>query len=247
MRQLAGKVAIVTGSSRGIGRSIALALGQEGASVVVNYARNLDEANKVAEEVQYYGGQAIVVGANVAVYEEAQKLARAALEKFGRIDILVNNAGINRDKAFKNMSVETWNEVLATNLGGVFNCCQAVLPILLAQKSGYIINIASVNGQVGSYGQTNYSASKAGIIGFTRSLALEVARSGITVNAICPGYIETDMLASVPPDIMEKLKAKIPMNRIGRPEEVAKGVIYLVTGGSYVTGQQLNINGGLYM
>jgi acetoacetyl-CoA reductase len=247
MQRLEGKVAIVTGSSRGIGRAIALALGQEGARVIVNYSRNREEANKVVEEIQANNGQAVAVGANVAVYEEAKTLIQTALDKFGRIDILVNNAGINRDKAFKNMSIEAWNEVISTNLGGVFNCCHLALPTMLTQKSGYIINIGSANGQIASYGQTNYSASKAAIIGFSRSLALEVGKSGVTVNVVCPGYTSTDMLASVTPDVLEKLSAKVPMNRIGTAEEVAKGVIYLVTDASYVTGQQLNINGGLYM
>ncbi|HEX2915306.1 MAG TPA: 3-oxoacyl-ACP reductase family protein [Chloroflexia bacterium] len=247
MKKLEGKVAIVTGSSRGIGRAIAMLFGQEGARVVVNYAHNRDEADKVVEEIQSAGGEAIAVGANVAVYDEAKKLVEAALQKFGRVDILVNNAGINRDKAFKHMTVEAWNEVINTNLGGVFNCCHQVVPLLMAQKSGAIVNIGSANGQVASYGQTNYSASKAAIIGFSRSLALELARSGITVNVVCPGYTDTDMLAGVPDDVMEKLKAKIPMNRIGSGEEIAKGVLYLVTDASYVTGQQLNVNGGLYM
>lgn len=247
MKRLEGKVAIVTGSSRGIGRAIALALGQEGAKVVVDYSHSKDEASHVLEELQAEGTQAIAVKADVASYDEVKNLVQTTLDKFGRIDILVNNAGINRDKAFKHMTVEDWNEVISTNLGGVFNCCHFCLPTMLSQKSGYIINIDSTNGQVASYGQTNYSASKAGIIGFTRSLALELARSGITVNTICPGYTETDMLATVPADVLEKLKAKVPMNRFGTAEEVAKGVLYLVTDATYVTGQQLNINGGLYM
>jgi acetoacetyl-CoA reductase len=247
MKRLEGKVAIVTGASRGIGRAIALALGAEGAKVVVNYARNQQEAEKVVDEIKQQDSQAFAFAANVAVYDEVKKMTEAALERFGRIDILVNNAGINRDKGFKNMTVEAWNEVINTNLGGVFNCTHTVLPTMLAQKSGYIVNIGSANGQMASYGQTNYSASKAGIIGFTRSLALELGKSGITVNVVCPGYTETDMLASVPDDVMEKLKAKVPMYRIGTSVEVAKGVLYLVTDASYVTGQQLNINGGLYM
>lgn len=247
MKRLEGKVAIVTGSSRGIGKAIALLLGQEGARVVVNYTRNKDQANQVVEEIQFHGGEAIAVGANVAVYEEARKLATAALEKWGRIDVLVNNAGINRDKAFKNLTPDAWNEVISTNLGGAFNCTHVVLPTLLAQKSGYIINIGSANGQLASYGQTNYSASKAGLIGFTKSLALELGRSGITVNIVCPGYTETDMLAGIADDVMNKLKSKVPMNRIGTGEEVAKAVLYLATDAAYVTGQQLNVNGGLYM
>jgi acetoacetyl-CoA reductase len=247
MNRLKGKVAIVTGSSRGIGRSIALTLGREGASVIVNYSNNQVEADKVVEKIKSYNSQAIAVSANVAVYEDAKKLAQTALEHFGQIDILVNNAGINRDKAFKNMSIEEWNEVINTNLGGVFNCCHVVLPTLLAQRSGHIVNISSMNGQIGSFGQTNYSASKAGIIGFSRSLAVELGKTGITVNVVCPGYTETDMLAGVPDEVLEKINSKTPMNRLGTGEDIAKAVLYLVTDASFVTGQQLNINGGYFM
>ncbi len=247
MKRLEGKVAIVTGSSRGIGKAIAIALAQEGAYVVVNYIHNQEEANKVVEEIKAFDGVAIAVGANVAEYEEAKTLKDATLSAFGRIDILVNNAGITRDKSFKNMTVEAWKEVIDTNLGGVFNCSHVVLATMLAQKSGSIINVSSMNGQTGSFGQTNYSASKAGIIGFTKSLALELGKTGITVNVICPGFTETDMFAGVPDEVIEKIKTRIPMNRIGKAEEVAKGVVFLAADGSYVTGQQININGGCYM
>lgn len=210
MRKLEGKVAIVTGGSRGIGRDIALALGKEGAGVVVNYARNQDEADKVVAEIMAYDSPAVAIRANVANHEEIAEMVTATLEKFGRIDILVNNAGINRDKSFKNMTVDAWNEVIATNLGGVFNCTHLVLPTMLNQKSGFIVNIGSANGQVASFGQTNYSASKAGIIGLTRSLALELGRSGVTVNIVSPGFTSTDMLSGMPDDVLDKIRAKIP-------------------------------------
>lgn len=246
MKRLKGKIAVVTGGSRGIGSAIAKELGREGATVVVNYNGSHKQAQAVVEEITAMGGSAIALQADVSKAEPAKTLIDEVLEKFGRVDILVNNAGINRDRTFNKMSFEEWHEVINTNLSSVFNTCKIALPAMLEQKYGRIINISSVIGQAGGFGQTNYSAAKAGMIGFTKSLALETAKKGVTVNAICPGFIGTDMVNEMPVNVQETIVAQIPMKRLGDPEEVAKGVIFICES-EYMTGQCLNLNGGLHM
>lgn len=248
MLSLSGKVAIVTGASRGIGAAIAKELATNGAKVVVNYATSEGPAREVVDWITGQGGEAVCVRGDVSLYDHAEVLARAAKETFGRIDILVNNAGITRDRTLRKMQADAWIEVIEVNLNSVYNCTSAVLPYMLEQGAGgSIISISSIIGQAGGFGQTNYAAAKAGIIGFTKSAALELARNKITVNAICPGFIATDMLEEVPPEVREKIQAKIPLGRFGSSEEVARTVLFLAVEGQYITGQCLNINGGLYM
>lgn len=246
MKRLEGKIAVVTGGSRGIGAAIAKELGRKGATVVVNYNGSQKLAQEVVDEIKAMGSSAIAVQADVSKAEPTKALIDEVLEKFGRIDILVNNAGINRDRTFNKMSLEEWHEVIDTNLSSVFNTCKIALPAMLEQKYGRIINISSVIGQAGGFGQTNYAAAKAGMVGFTKSLALETAKKGVTVNAICPGFIGTDMVCDMPAKVQETIVAQIPMKKLGEPEDVAKGVIFICES-EYMTGQCLNLNGGLHM
>lgn len=247
MKTLDNKVAIVTGGSRGIGKSIALELARQGAKVVINYNSNADAAQEVVKEIEALGTQAFASQADVSDNAQAKVLIEDAIRQFGRVDILVNNAGITRDRSFLKLTEENWRKVIDVNLNSAFNTTSAVLPSMVEQKFGRIINISSIIGQSGNIGQTNYAASKAGLIGFTKSLALEMANKGVTVNAICPGFIETEMVAEIPAEVLEKIVSKIPQRRLGQPQEIAKAVVYLATEGDYITGQQLNVNGGLYM
>ncbi|MBA2872696.1 acetoacetyl-CoA reductase [Anoxybacillus calidus] len=247
MVKLEGKVAVITGGGKGIGAAITRELARNGVKVVVNYNKSREAADQLIAEIKENGGEGIAVQADVSTQEEANKLIAAAVEQYGRLDILVNNAGITRDRTFKKLSNEDWNEVINVNLNSVYYTTAAALPYITESDAGRIINISSIIGQAGGFGQTNYSAAKAGMIGFTKSLALELAKTGVTVNAICPGFIETDMLAEVPDNIREQIKAKIPARRFGHADEIARGVLYLCQDGEYITGQQLNINGGLYM
>lgn len=247
MKTLDNKVAIVTGGSRGIGKSIALELARQGAKVVINYNSNADAANAVVKEIEALGTQAFASQADVSDSAQAKVLIEDAIRQFGKVDILVNNAGITRDRSFLKLTEENWRKVIDVNLNSAFNTTSAVLPLMVDQKFGRIINISSIIGQSGNIGQTNYAASKAGLIGFTKSLALEMANKGVTVNAICPGFIETEMVAEIPAEVLEKIVSKIPQRRLGQPQEIARAVVYLATEGDYITGQQLNINGGLYM
>jgi acetoacetyl-CoA reductase len=246
-KRLNGQTAIVTGAGRGIGRAIARELAAAGANVVINYATSAQAAQELAKELEGCGVQALAVQADVSHYEQAGELVKQAMQVFGRIDILVNNAGITRDKMLKNMSKEQWDEVLHVNLDSLFNCTRQVLPCMLEGKSGRIVNISSFVGLSGNMGQANYAASKAGVIGFTKAVALEVARHGITVNAVCPGFTETDMLQMVPEEIRRRLLEKIPLGRFGQSDEVAACVRYIVTEGNYMTGQAISINGGVYI
>jgi acetoacetyl-CoA reductase len=246
-KRLDGQTAIVTGAGRGIGRAIAKELAATGANVVVNYVTSADTARELAKEIEELGPKSLVVQADVTEYDQVGEMVRQTIETFGQIDILVNNAGITRDKTLKNMTREHWDEVVDVNLGSLFNCTKQVLPFMLERKSGKIVNISSFVALGGNVGQSNYAATKAGIIGFTKSLALEVSRHGITVNAVCPGFTETDMLMTVPEHIRQRILDKIPMGRFGKPEEIASCVRYIVTEADYMTAQAISINGGVYI
>jgi 3-oxoacyl-(acyl-carrier-protein) reductase len=237
---------LVTGGSRGIGRAIALELGRHGASVAVGYANNLEAADKVAAEIATSGGQSFAFACDVGDPNAIEPAVATVVERFGKIDVLVNNAGITRDRSLAKMSVEEWDTVLQTNLSSVFHLTARVLPHMVGAGYGRIINISSVIGLHGNFGQANYAAAKAGIIGFTKSAALELARKGITVNAIAPGFIETEMIAAMPDEVRARILDKIPMGRFGRPEEIAQAVAFLVSHGDYITGQVIAIDGGLY-
>lgn len=247
MGKLEGKTALVTGASRGIGRAIALALAGEGAAVAINYQSSDDKAQAVVDEIVGAGGKAMLAKANLADSAAARGMVKHVIEEFGRLDILVNNAGITRDTTLKRMTDEQWDEVIRTNLNSYFYTTSAAIPTMIEQKFGRIVNISSMNGQVPAFGQANYSASKGGIIAFTRTAALELAKTGVTVNTVAPGFTDTDMFAKVPENIQDQIKARIPMGRFGKPEEIAKAVLYLVADGDYVTGQQINVNGGAHM
>jgi 3-oxoacyl-[acyl-carrier protein] reductase len=277
---LEGKVALVTGGSRGIGKAIAVRLAQEGADVAVNYQNGVDNATLVAHLIDQIGRQdeleelmtmldlletkeqakevsdlvdsmgrhGLAYKADVSNYDSVAKMVNAVKKQFGKIDILVNNAGIARDKSFVKMTPEMWSEVISVNLTGVFNCTKAVIDDMVENHWGRIVNLSSVIGRMGNRGQANYAASKAGIIGMTQTLAKEFARKGITVNAVAPGFVDTQMLKSVPPKILDRIIAQIPVGRLGKPEEVAGTVAYLCSpDGAYVTGQVIDINGGLYV
>nr|HET6902615.1 3-oxoacyl-[acyl-carrier-protein] reductase [Ktedonobacteraceae bacterium] len=246
-KRLEGKTAIVTGAGRGIGSAIARELGETGANVIVNYSTSASSAEELAEEIRALGPKAVAIKADVTDIEQVRNMVNQVMETFGQIDILVNNAGITRDKTLKNMSRENWDEVMHVNLGSVFNCTKMVLPHMLERKSGKIVNISSFVALAGNVGQANYAATKAGIIGFTKSVALEVARHGITVNAVCPGFTETDMLWQVPENIRQRILEKIPMARFGTAEEIAACVRYIVSEGDYMTAQAISINGGVYI
>lgn len=247
MAALADQVAIVTGASRGIGRAVALSLAVEGATVVVNYARSSQAADELVAQITQAGGQALAMQADVSQAAEVDGLVKNALEKFGRIDVLVNNAGITRDTLLLRMKLEDWQAVIDLNLTGVFLCTRAVAKVMLKQRSGRIINIASVAGQMGNPGQANYSAAKAGVIGFTKTVAKEMAPRGITVNAVAPGFIATDMTGDLP-NTDEILKF-IPLGRFGQPEDIAGMVRFLAAdpAAAYITGQVMNVDGGMVM
>jgi 3-oxoacyl-(acyl-carrier-protein) reductase len=247
MGRLDGKAALVTGASRGIGRAIAEELAHEGAKVAINYQSNDAKAQEVVDVITRFGGTAILAKANIADPQEARAMVKRVASQFGRLDVLVNNAGITRDKSLRKMTDEDWVQVIQTNLNAVFFCTSAAIPIMVEQNFGRIINISSMNGQIGAFGQANYAASKGGIIAFTKTAALELAKSNITVNTIAPGFTETDMFAKVPANIQEQIKGRIPIGRFAHPEEIAKTVIFLAADGAYITGQQINVNGGAYM
>jgi 3-oxoacyl-[acyl-carrier protein] reductase len=246
-KRLQGQVAIVTGASRGIGREIALLLAAEGAQVAVNYASSSTAADQVVAEITAMGSQAIALQADVSKADQVDALIAAVMEKWGRVDILVNNAGITRDTLLLRMKPEDWQAVIDLNLTGVFLCTRAVSKIMLKQRTGRIINITSVAGQMGNPGQANYSAAKAGVIGFTKTVAKELASRGVTVNAVAPGFIETDMTSGL--GNQEEILKFIPLGRYGKPEEVAGLVRFLAAdpAAAYITGQVMNVDGGMVM
>ncbi len=245
MIDLSGRVAIVTGASRGIGRATALALARQGASVVA--AARGDHAEPVAAAIEAGGGRAVAVAVDVTDPASVERMAAAADERFGRVDVLVSNAGITRDQLVLRMKRDDWDAVVATNLTAAYTCVQAVLRPMIKQRAGRIITISSVVGQTGNAGQANYAASKAGLIGFSKALALEVASRGITVNVIAPGLIETDMTRAIAADAQQTWAGRIPVGRLGRPEDVADAVCFLASDeAAYITGQVLAVNGGMY-
>ncbi len=245
---LTDRVAIVTGASRGIGRAIAIELAKRGAKVVINYNHNEQAAKEVLSHIQQVGGDGLLHQADISQFDQAQQLIKKGIEHFGKLDILVNNAGITRDTLIMMMSEEDWDIVQATNLKGTFNCSKAAIRHMMRQKFGRIINITSISGQMGNAGQCNYSASKAGQIGFTKALAREVASRNITVNAIAAGYIETDIWENVPQEMKDSFLQLIPLGRKGQPEEIAYAVAFLASDqAAYITGQILGVDGGMAM
>ena len=246
--KLTGRTALVTGGSRGIGRAIVLALAEEGADVAVNYVSSESAARDVVANIGKMGRRGILAQADVSDFPDTFRMAQDVLKQFGHLDILVNNAGINSDKTFVKMDHASWRKVLAINLDGVFNCTKVFVDQMLAQNYGRVVNITSVIGQIGNFGQANYAASKAGVAAFTKSLAKELAGKGITVNAVAPGFIETEMVSAIPEKVRDKLLGQIPLKRFGTAEEVARAVTYIVSSdGDYITGAELSINGGLLM
>lgn len=245
---LDGKAALVTGASRGIGRAIALRLASEGAKVAINFAGNQKAAEEVKSEIEANGGEAILVQANVADPAAVEAMFAKVVEAFGTVDILVNNAGITRDGLLLRMKDEDFEAVIDTNLKGVFYCTKAAAKLMMKKHSGRIVNMSSVVGLIGNAGQTNYAASKAGVLGFSKSAAKELAARGITVNMVAPGFIDTDMTAVLADKVKEAMVKEIPLRRMGRPEDVANAVLFLVSDcSSYITGQVINVDGGMVM
>ncbi len=242
------KTAIVTGASRGIGRKIALELGKEGYNVVVNYAGNKEKAEEVVSEIKSFGVEAFAFQANVSEQDEVKAMINETTSQFGTIDVLVNNAGITRDNLLMRMKQDEWDDVINTNLKGVFNCVQAVTRPMLKQKSGRIINLSSVVGSLGNAGQVNYVATKSGVEGMTRTFARELASRGITCNAVAPGFIVSDMTDQLSDELKEQMKSQIPLARFGEDSDIAHTVAFLASDkASYITGQTIHVNGGMYM
>ncbi|KOO49316.1 3-oxoacyl-[acyl-carrier-protein] reductase [Viridibacillus arvi] len=248
MKKLEGKTAVVTGASRGIGRAIALTLAEQGARVVVNYSGSQSKAEEVVAEITENGGEAIAVQANVADADEVTALMKAATDTFGSLDILVNNAGITRDNLLMRMKEQDWDDVMNTNLKGVFLCTKAVSRQMMKQRAGRIINVASIVGVSGNAGQANYVAAKAGVIGLTKTTAKELAARNIYVNAVAPGFIATEMTDELPAEVKDQMLGQIPLAKLGDPKDVAKVVLFLASDdASYITGQTIHVDGGMVM
>lgn len=246
--KLKGRIALVTGGSRGIGKAIGLALAYEGAKVAINYQSNEGAAAHTAMLIEKIGSAACICKADISSHAEAVRMREEITAHLGVVDILVNNAGIVSDKSFLKMTRESWRKVLSVNLDGVFNCTKVFLDGMLERHWGRIVNITSVVGQIGNFGQANYAASKAGVMAMTKTLAKELAHSGITVNAVAPGFVETEMVETMPEKAKERIVAQVPMGRFGRPDEVAGAVVFLVSSdGDYITGHELSVNGGLFV
>ena len=250
---LADKSAFITGASRGIGKAIALRFAEEGCDVAINYVTeagrdNAAEAAEVAEQIEALGRRALCVEADVSDLAAVEAMVEEVIDAFGQLDILVNNAGITRDKTLAKLPRDDWDAVLAVNLTGAYHCAHAAIGHMRERRSGRIISISSVVALMGNIGQTNYAASKAGLIGLTKSLARETARRGITINAIAPGFVDTEMTRAIPEDIRAQIVDTIPMERLGRPEEIADAALFLASDqAAYITGHVLSVNGGLYM
>ncbi|MCJ7839608.1 3-oxoacyl-[acyl-carrier-protein] reductase [Lederbergia sp. NSJ-179] len=246
--KLEDKVAIVTGASRGIGKEIAITLAKEGANIVVNYSGNKEKAKETLDEIIAMGRKAIIYQCDVSDPDAVQFMIKETIQQFGKVDVLVNNAGITRDNLLMRMKETEWDDVIDTNLKGVFNCTKSVSRQMMKQRAGRIINISSVVGSSGNPGQANYSAAKAGVIGLTKTSALELASRGITVNAISPGFITTDMTDQLPGETKEAMLKQIPLGTLGEPEDIARAVVFLASDDAkYITGQTLHVNGGMYM
>tara|TARA_A100001037_G_scaffold225081_1_gene202992 strand:- start:2924 stop:3679 length:756 start_codon:yes stop_codon:yes gene_type:complete len=247
IKPLSGQVALVTGGSRGIGKQIAKDLAELGADIAINYNNSKQAALLVKNEITNNNGKAEIYQCNVGNNSAVNEMMNTIQKQMGNINILINNAGISRERTVRNMSLDEWEEVINTNLNSVFYCSQSVIPQMIENKKGTIINIASLLGQIGNIGLANYSASKGGVLAFTRGLALELARYNITVNSICPGWIKTDMTDRIPEQLKEGILSSIPLKKFGEPEDISEMVSYLILKGSYITGTQIHINGGLYM
>jgi acetoacetyl-CoA reductase/3-oxoacyl-[acyl-carrier protein] reductase len=247
MGKLSGQYALVTGASRGIGRAIATMLAAEGAAIGLNYRSGVAEAQELAKELGEKGTKTLLLQGDVGERSTWTDMVEKIRTAWGRLDILVNNAGITRDKTLRKMSDDDWLGVIHTNLNACYYGVTAVMPLMAEQNYGRIVNISSFVGQAGNFGQANYAASKGGIIAFTKTAAMEVARHNITVNSLAPGFTLTDMLSKVPEPVQKQILSRIPLGRFGKPEEVAKAVLFLAADGDYITGQQININGGVYM
>lgn len=245
---LDGKIALVTGASRGIGKAIALELARLGADIVVNYAGNEQKAKDVAEEIKAIGRRSFIIQCDISDSDAVQVMVKETIDQFGRVDILVNNAGITRDNLLMRMKEQEWDDVINTNLKGVFLCTKAVTRQMMKQRSGRIINISSVVGRIGNAGQANYTAAKAGVIGLTKASARELAARGITVNAIAPGFIATDMTEELPNEAKEQLVGQIPLGTLGEVEDIAAAAAFLASDGAkYITGQVIGVDGGMAM
>ena len=245
---LSGKTALVTGASRGIGRAIALRLAEDGAKVALNFSSNISKAEEVKAAIEASGGTAMLVQGDISNFAVVTELIKKVVDEWGRLDILINNAGITRDNLLLKMSEDDFDKVIATNLKGVFNCTKAVTKMMMKQRGGRIVNMSSVVGLKGNISQANYAAAKAGIIGFTKSAARELAARGVTVNAVAPGFINTDMTAALSEKVKEVMMQEIPAGRMGTPEDVANAVAFLVSDeAAYITGQVLSVDGGMAM